>query len=171
MGAIKFYIRIVETISESIGRACTVLIPCMVAVLSIEVAARYVLQKPTLWAYDTAIFLYGYCGLLAGAYVLKHKGHINVDLIQERLPPRVNAILDVCTSLLFFFFMILVIIYGSKAAIMAISLGDRTHSAWAPPLGHFKLMIPVGALFLLMQGIAKLIRDLYLAINGKELDV
>jgi TRAP-type mannitol/chloroaromatic compound transport system permease small subunit len=171
MEAIKLYIRTVDIISENIGRACAVLIPCMVAVLFIEVMARYLFQRPTLWAYDTAIFLYGYCGLLAGAYVLKHKGHINVDLIQERLPPRVNAILDVCTSFLFFFFMILVIIYGSKAAIMAISLGDRTHSAWAPPIGHFKLMIPVGALFLLMQGIAKLIRDLYLAINGKELAV
>ena len=171
MKALKAYVRIVETVSEKIGLACMVLVPCMVAVLFIEVTSRYVLDNPTLWAYDTAIFLYGYCGLLAGAYVLKHKGHINVDLIQERLPPRVNAILDVCTSVLFFFFMILVIFYGSKAAIMAISLGDRTHSAWGPPLGHFKLMIPVGALLLLMQGIAKLIRDLYFAITGKELDV
>ena len=171
MKTLKAYVRIVEAVSEKIGLACTVLVLGMVAVLFTEVTARYIFQRPTLWAYDTAIFLYGYCGLLAGAYTLKHKGHINVDLLQERLPPRVNAILDACTSLLFFFFMILVIIYGTKAAVMAISLGDRTHSAWGPPLGHFKLMIPVGALLLFMQGIAKLIRDLYLAITGKELEV
>jgi len=171
MEAIKFYIRTVEKISEYTGRACTVLVPCMVAVLFIEVMARYVFKNPTLWAYDSAIFLYGYCGLLAGAYVLKHKGHINVDLIQERLPRRVNAVLDVLTAFLFFFLMILIIIYGWKSAYMAISLGDRTHSAWAPPLGHFKLMIPVGAFLLFLQGIAKWIRDLYFAITGKELQV
>lgn len=171
MEAIKFYIRTVEKISEYTGRACTVLVPGMVAVLFIEVMARYVFKNPTLWAYDSAIFLYGYCGLLAGAYVLKHKGHINVDLIQERLPRRVNAVLDVLTAFLFFFLMILIIIYGWKAAYMAISLGDRTHSAWAPPLGHFKLMIPVGAFLLFLQGIAKWIRDLYFAITGKELQV
>jgi TRAP-type mannitol/chloroaromatic compound transport system permease small subunit len=83
----------------------------------------------------------------------------------------VSAVLDVLTGFLFFFLMILIIIYGSKAAIMAISLGDRTASAWGPPLGHFKLMIPVGALLLLMQGIAKWIRDLHYALTGKELEV
>jgi TRAP-type mannitol/chloroaromatic compound transport system permease small subunit len=171
MQALRLYVRAVEKMSETIGLACTVLVPCMVAVLFIEVVSRYIFQRPTLWAYDTAIFLYGYCGLLAGAYVLKHNGHINVDLLQARLPRRVNAVLNVLTAFLFFFLMILIIIYGSKAAIMAISLGDRTPSAWGPPLGHFKLMIPVGALFLLMQGTAKWIRDLYYAITGKELEV
>jgi TRAP-type mannitol/chloroaromatic compound transport system permease small subunit len=82
----------------------------------------------------------------------------------------VSAVLDVLTGFLFFFLMILIIIYGSKAAIMAISLGDRTASAWGPPLGHFKLMIPVGALLLLTQGLAKWIRDLYYAFTGKELE-
>jgi TRAP-type mannitol/chloroaromatic compound transport system permease small subunit len=170
MNAIKIYLRIVDTMSEWIGLSVAVLIPCMMIVLTIEVVARYFFQNPTVWVYDMAIFMFGYCGLLAGAYVLKHGGHINVDLIYERLPVRWQAILDVISAFVFFFLIILIIIYGWETAYMALSYGDRTHSSWGPPLGHFKLMIPIGAFLLLLQGVAKWIRDLYKAITLKDLD-
>jgi TRAP-type mannitol/chloroaromatic compound transport system permease small subunit len=170
MQALKLFIRIVDKISCWIGTAVSVLLPAMTLVLAFEVVARYVFKRPTIWAFDMSIFMFGYCGLLAGAYVLRNKEHINVDLLYGRFSPRGKAIMDVLTGLLFYFFIILVIIYGWKAAHSALLFGDRRPTEWGPPLGHFKLMIPVGALLLLLQGLANWIRNLYLAITGKELD-
>jgi TRAP-type mannitol/chloroaromatic compound transport system permease small subunit len=170
MQALKVFIRIVERLNTWIGVAVSVLLPAMAIALTYEVVARYLFRRPTIWAYDMAIFMFGYCGLLAGAYVLMEKAHVNVDIIYMRLSRRGKAAMDVITGLLFFFFIILVIIYGWKAAIFALELGKRTNTEWAPPVGHFRLMIPVGAFLLLLQGLANWIRDLYLVITNKELE-
>jgi TRAP-type mannitol/chloroaromatic compound transport system permease small subunit len=163
-------LRTVDRLSEAVGLLVSVLMPAMVVVLAIEVVARYVFDSPTLWAYDTAIFMFGYTGLLGGAYALKRKEHINVDLFYSRLSPRGKAVLDVLTGLLFFFFMTLVVVYGWTTAIEAIKGGEATATLWGPPIGHFKLMIPIGAALLILQGLANWIRSLYLAATNRELD-
>jgi TRAP-type mannitol/chloroaromatic compound transport system permease small subunit len=157
-------------LSEVIGLLVSVLMPAMVVVLAIEVVARYVFNSPTLWAYDTAIFMFGYTGLLGGAYALRRKEHINVDLFYARLSPRGKAVLDVITGLLFFFFMALVVVYGWTTAIEAIEGGEATATLWGPPIGHFKLMVPIGAALLILQGLANWIRSLFLAVTNRELD-
>ena len=171
MRSIKILVRIIDTLSDQIGLGVSVLMPAMVAVLSIEVVARYVFNSPTRWAYDTAIFMFGYTGLLAGAHVLHRGEHVNVDLIYIRLSPRSRAMLDVITGLLFFFFISLVIISSWGPAIEAIKTGEATATEWGPPVGHFKLMIPIGGALLLLQGLANWIRSLYRAITGRELDI
>jgi len=170
MRLFKAVLRAVDRLSEGVGLLVSVLMPAMVVVLAIEVVARYVFNRPTLWAYDTAIFMFGYTGLLGGAYALKRKEHINVDLFYARLSPRGKAVLDVITGLLFFFFMALVVIYGWGTAIEALEGGEATATLWGPPIGHFKLMIPIGAALLILQGLANWIRSLYLAATNKELD-
>ena len=170
MQTLKVVLRAVDWLSEGCGLLVSVLMPAMVVVLAIEVVARYVFNHPTIWAYDTAIFMFGYTGLLGGAYALRKKEHINVDLIYTRLSPRGKAVLDVITGLLFFFFIGLVVVYGWENAVEAIKGGEATATLWGPPIGHFKLMVPLGAALLFLQGLANWIRSLYLAITNRELD-
>jgi TRAP-type mannitol/chloroaromatic compound transport system permease small subunit len=79
--------------------------------------------------------------------------------------------MDVINGLLFFFLIIMIIVYTWKPAISALVTNEHGHSEWAPPVGHFKLMIPIGAFLLLLQGFADWIRTLYRAITDKELKV
>ena len=171
MRIIKLYIQIIDNVSEYLGRCVSVLLPAMVFALSYEVVARYVFKSPTVWAFDMAIFMFGYCGLLSGAYVLKHHQHISVDLVYDKFSSRGKAVADVVTGLLLFFFILLVIIYGWQEALKAIVNGDRRPTEWGPPIGHFKLMIPLSAFLILLQGVANWIRSLYLVLTGKELKI
>jgi TRAP-type mannitol/chloroaromatic compound transport system permease small subunit len=171
MKAIKIFIRMADKISEWTGMATSWMIPAMVCVIIYEVVSRYVFDSPTSWAYDIAIFLFGYTGLLAGAYALKHGNHITVDLVYENLSARWKAILDVFTGLLGFFFLILIIVMNWEPAIEAIVNRQPTASEWGPPIGHYKLMLPLGGLLFLMQGVANWIRSLYRAISNKDLDI
>ena len=169
MDIIRIFVRNVDRLSAIVGIAISAALPVMVCVLTVEVVARYIFDSPTIWAFDTATFLFGYCGLLAGAYVHRRREHINVDIFYGRLSPRWQAVLDTLTGLIFFFFIILVIVYGWKEAYPALASGERRPSEWAPLVGHFKMMVPVGAFLLLLQGFANWLRSLYLAVTGKEL--
>lgn len=170
MNFIRAYIRIIDTVSEYVGRIVCWLIPIMVTVLMIEVIMRYFFMRPTLWAYDTAIFLYGYCGILAGAYALKYRSHIVVDVVFNLFTPRTKAICNTLTGFLFFFFLILFIKYTWDAGVNAIIGGHRSSTQWGPPVGHYRMLLPVGGMVLLLQGSANWLRDLYMAVTGRELE-
>jgi TRAP-type mannitol/chloroaromatic compound transport system permease small subunit len=47
-------------------------------------------------------------------------------------------------------------------------LGETEPTSFAPPVYPIKMMIPLGAFLILLQGLAKFIRDLTLVITGKE---
>jgi TRAP-type mannitol/chloroaromatic compound transport system permease small subunit len=48
-------------------------------------------------------------------------------------------------------------------------LGELSLTDWAPPFYPVKFMMPAGALMLLLQGIVWFIRDLHVAITGREM--
>jgi TRAP-type mannitol/chloroaromatic compound transport system permease small subunit len=169
MNLVAKFIRFADAVSEGVGRAVSLLIPAMALVLLIEVVMRYFFRRPTLWAYDTAIFMYGYCGVLAGAYALKHKDHIVVDVVYSLFSPRVKAAMNVATGLILFLFLIIFIKYTLAVAVTAIKAGHRTNTQWAAPAGHYRLLLPAGAALLLLQGLANWLRDLHYAATGREL--
>jgi TRAP-type C4-dicarboxylate transport system permease small subunit len=171
MKIIKVYINLIGRINNRIGLAISVLMPAMVLILFYEVVSRYVFKSPTIWTYDMAIFMFGYIGLLSGAYVHKNRKHVNVDIIYDRLSPRGKAISETITGLLFFFFIILVIIYSFDNAMYAFKHHEATATEWGPPIGHFKLMIPIGASLLFLQELANWFQSLYHAITNKELEL
>lgn len=170
MKILRLFVRVVDRLSDLAGVAASVLVPVMVLIIAYEVAARYIFRQPTVWVFDTAIFIFGYVGMLGGAYVLKRRNHINVDVFHGRLSARGRAVVDAVTAPLVFFFLFLMIVYGWDSAIAGIGRGIRRPTEWAPPLGHFMLLIPAGAGLLLLQGLANWVRDLHRALTGRELD-
>jgi len=169
MPTIRAIVRYVDRLSMFVGYAVSVLCPAMVAVLAFEVIARYIFGAPTIWAYDSAVFMFGYIGLLAGAFVQREKSHINVDLVYSQFGKRGRAVLELISGLLIFFFLILVILYTWGPMVSAFRHHETTSTEWAVPTGHYWLMIPLGAVLLLLQEGANWIRNLYCVLTNEEL--
>jgi TRAP-type mannitol/chloroaromatic compound transport system permease small subunit len=60
------------------------------------------------------------------------------------------------------------LIFGGQFALDSLAYRETLSSAWAPPIYPVKMIIPIAAAMLIIQGIAKFIRDLHTAITGKE---
>ena len=133
-----------------------------------EVIRRYLLNSPTVWANELTQMLFGAYIVLAGGYIMAQEGHVNVDILYSRLSRKAQAILDIITSVLFFLFSLMMVYYGSSLAWESLSTFEHSQSAWNPPIYPVKLTIPLGASLLLLQGIAKLIRDILYLINGVD---
>ncbi len=156
----------IDKLNDQVGKLVSFLVIAMIGVMVYEVVARYVFNSPTVWAYETVTFLLGAYAILGGAYVLRHGAHVNIDILSARLSPRKRAILDVITSTFFFLFCVVLLWKGAEWAARSVSLSETTWSSWAPPVYPIKILIPVGAFLLLIQGLAKFIRDLLTAITG-----
>ncbi|MFP4571733.1 MAG: TRAP transporter small permease subunit [Desulfobacterales bacterium] len=166
MRFISAFLRLVDGLNDWLGRILSYVVLVMFVLVISEVVRRYVLNSPTVWGQELTQLLFGMYVFLSGGHILRWGGHVNVDIIYTKLGVRTRALLDIITSVLFFLFCGMLLIYGGQFAGESILFWEHSISAWGPPLWPFKLMIPVGAGLLVLQGIAKLIRDIQTLATG-----
>ncbi|WP_353224131.1 TRAP transporter small permease subunit [Salinisphaera sp. C84B14] len=155
----------ISWMNDRIGRWLICYLPMvMFLLLVIEVVARYVFAAPTIWASELAQMVFALYVILSGGYLLFHDSHVRVDVIYSRFSAKGKAIADIATSLLFFAFVLVLLKEGWNVAEGAVSRWESSHSAWDPPIWPLKVAIPVGAGLLLLQGVAKLIRDIEILV-------
>ncbi len=154
------YIGLVDRFSTAIGKAFGWFILIMTFGTSYEVFVRYVLDNPTVWAYDLSYNMYGALFIMAGAYTLSRNAHVRGDVIYRLWPPRAQASIDLTLYILFFFPGVLALTFaGYRYA------GElwRYHevSVYSPsdiPIFPLKTLIPIAGFTLLLQGLAEVFR-------------
>ena len=87
-------IKNIERVTGSVGiLASFVLVPLVLATCY-EVFVRYVMDAPTIWAYEIGYILTGSHFLLGMAYTLQCGEHIRIDIFSGKFPARVRAVID-----------------------------------------------------------------------------
>ena len=124
-----------------------------------EVLARYVFNSPTNWAHEGMFLMFGMQYLLAGGYAAREDAHVRVDIIYEQLSERAKAITDIVTSIYFFIFTGTLLLTGTIFVLDAISVWEVSFTEWSIQYWPVKCSIVIGALLIILQGVAKLIRD------------
>jgi TRAP-type mannitol/chloroaromatic compound transport system permease small subunit len=155
-------IRVLDRASYWSGKAFAWLIVALTFVVSIEVFKRYILNQPTAWIFDFNSMLYGTLFMMCGAYTLAAGGHVRADFVYSYLKPRTQAGLDLALYVLFFIPGILGLIYaGADFAALSWKIGEHsTVTAEGPPVYHFKTVIPVAGVLVMLQGVAEIARCL-----------
>ncbi|MCU7843937.1 MAG: TRAP transporter small permease subunit [Candidatus Thiodiazotropha sp. (ex Monitilora ramsayi)] len=130
-----------------------------------EVIARYVFNSPTNWAHESMFLMFGMQYLIAGGFVLREGAHVRVDVIYNKFSTRTKAVVDIFTSLFFFIFMFTLLVTGWTFFHDSYEVNEVSISEWGIHYWPIKLALSLGALLLLIQGIAQLIKDITVAIN------
>ena len=149
-----------DQVSTWVGKTFAWCIVLLTAAISYEVFSRYVLGRPTTWAFDTSYILYGTLFMMAGAYALSRNSHVRGDFLYRKWKPRVQAGLDLVLYFIFFLPGVLAFIY-SGYGFAKLSWMMNEHSSFSPagpPIYPFKALIPIAGCLLLLQGIAEIIR-------------
>lgn len=168
MRVLRQVLRAIDLVNAWVAKTVAWVVVVIIATTIYEIVMRYVFNAPTDWVFEFNYLIHGPYFLLLGAYTFAINGHVNVDIIYARLSRRTRAVVDLFTMPLFFFFALMMLIHGASFAMNSLSFRETLSSAWAPPIYPVKFVIPVAAFLLLLQGLAKYIRDLHLAVTGKE---
>ena len=165
----KKILSIIDAISIWSGKVAGWLVLFVVGFIIYEILMRYVFHLPTLWVSESMVFGSGMIYVLGAAWALQDYRHVKIDLIYGRLTPRQRAVIDSFTFIFFFFYMIVFLWATTEYARRSVSVLETSGSAWDPPVYPIKLALAAGVLLLLLQGIAKFIRDLHFAVKGNKL--
>jgi TRAP-type mannitol/chloroaromatic compound transport system permease small subunit len=158
----------IDQLSKSVGHAFAWCIVILTLGTCYEVFVRYVLNNPTAWAFDMSYLMYGAVFFMAGAYTLSRGGHVRADMYYRRWRPRVQATVELVLYVIFFFPGVLALVvagwgYGySSARIFEVSV----NSPAGVPIWPLKMMIPVGAGLLALQGLAEVLRCIQCLVDG-----
>jgi TRAP-type mannitol/chloroaromatic compound transport system permease small subunit len=97
-------------------------------------------------------------------------GHVRTDMLYSRWSIRRQNRIDAIGYFFFFFpAMIFLFYFGWQEAYHSFQIGETSDaSPWRPIVWPFKFVIPFTALFLLIQGIAELLKSLYAIRTGRE---
>ena len=160
-------IHAIEELSIWVGRTfgwCILILPLSVAY---EVFVRYVLNAPTVWAFDMMVQMYGALFLMAGPYALAQDTHVRADVVYRLLSIRWQARIDLILYFCFFFpGMLALAWYGAE---IAADSWRYKEVSWNSPariqIYFFKTLIPLAAGLFIIQGIAECMRC-YLAIKS-----
>ena len=125
-----------------------------------EVVMRYIFNAPTTWVHESAFLLFGMQYLLSGALTLKDEGHVRVDVLYVKLPPRGRVGMDIFTSVFFFVFVFALIGTSMTFFEQSYQMGETTVETWGIQHWPVKGAMLLGGILLLLAGVSKLIKDI-----------
>jgi TRAP-type mannitol/chloroaromatic compound transport system permease small subunit len=162
-------LRFIDWSSVWTGKISSLLVALLTAAICYDITMRYVLIKPTSWAFELTYMIYGAYAMLGAAYCHYLKGHVRMDLLYGRLSPRRQAVVEVFCYIFLFFPLFIVLVWKcGEHAYWAFTYGERSSSSiWRPHLWPFKGLIALGFLLFFLQGAADFIRSLRIAIKGE----
>src|SRR6201999_767259 len=157
---VERFLHTIDGISTWVGKAAAWLIVGLMLLVCAEVFKRYMLNMPTAWIFDASNMFYGTLFMMCGAYTLAQNGHVRGDFLYSSMRPRTQATLDLVLYIVFFIPGIAALIYaGWGFAADSWRIAEHSNvTADGPPVYHFKTIIPIAGAFVMLQGIAEIMR-------------
>lgn len=159
----------IDIFSLWVGRiACLLLIP-MMAVVIIEVVGRKLFIAPTDYAYDISRWTMGAMFMLGAGYALMRGVHIRADFLYRTMPVRWQARVDLFLYLVFFFPSLILFTWVASSYFgKAFATDERSmDTAWMQVVWPVYSTLPLGGLFLVIQGISESLKCVYAAQKGE----
>lgn len=149
-----------DIVSLVCGRLAMMSVVFIVVTMFYEVVARYVFEKPTLWANELSLWIAGFLFLLSGLYAMQQRTHIRIYIIYDMMPRWMQKTADCISVFLIWVFAFCLIWGGYNEAKAKILRMEAFGTAWDPPIpATIKLGILVIISMVAIQALSNLIAD------------
>lgn len=167
----EVWIRRIDILSKSIGHAFAWCVLILTASTCYEVFMRYVLNSPTVWAFDMSYMLYGALFMMSGAYAVSRNSHVRGDFIYRKWSNRTQAKVDLSLYLVFYFPAIFAMVFtGGQYAFESMRiLESSVNSPAGVPVWPLKMVIFVAGITLLIAGVSEVMRCMVCIRTGEWL--
>ena len=161
---------VIDAVNRRIARATIWLILGCVLLSALTATLRYAVDWGSNAMIEAQWFMFGLVFLLCAPWTLQEQGHVRVDILYSRLPPRGRVWVDILGALLFLLPVSLLIVWDSWGYFL-LSFGQNEASfnpggLWWWPM---KLIIPVAFALLAAQGLAEIIKGVAMLLGFRPL--
>lgn len=151
------FVRVVDGLSEWLGKTLAWLSLGMVIVTFLVVILRYGFNQGWIAVQESVIYMHALLFMLGAAYTFKHDAHVRVDIFYQRLGPKARAWIDFLGAWLLLIPMCGFIFWSGWDYVKASwSIREASREAGGLPLVFLLKSVMLGfAVSLLLQGMAQ----------------
>jgi TRAP-type mannitol/chloroaromatic compound transport system permease small subunit len=164
--------RLIDSVNEKIAGFVSWALLAAVLICASNALIRYIFNYSSNAWLEIQWYLYSAVFMLASAYTLKRDEHVRVDVFVGRFSKRTQVWIDLFGFLFFLLPVCLLILwYGIPFALISIQSAEMSSNAGGLIVWPAKLLVPLGFLLLVLQGISEIIKRIaFLAgrIDGHE---
>ena len=158
-------------VKKVLDRMLETLVMVVVAVLVLDVLlqvfTRFVLNKPSSWTEELAVFMLIWVSLLAAAVALGRGAHLGIDYFVGKLPKRVRLATEVFVFFCVAAFSFLVMVLGGIDLVRSTLELGQPSPALNVQMGHVYLAVPISGFFLTLYAVIALVERLR-TLLGKD---
>lgn len=162
------FVHTIDAINEWVGLKIAWLLIPMSLVSLFEVVMRYVINKPTTWAWEVNVHILTVMAFLMGGYVFLHKAHVAVDILTERLSASQRRIQEMIFGVISFALLGLLLYSLIDLAYHATVMKERVDSMFKSPVYPIEMIACIGVALFLLQIVADFIRHLFKQPENRE---
>lgn len=141
--------RMIETIDKILSNFLVVLMVGMVLDVFWQVFTRFVTRHPSSFTEELATFFMIWIGLLGGAYALRQKAHLGIDILTQKMSPDKKLKWEFFIYSNVILFSLLVMIWGGIRLVYVTFYLKQVSAALKVPMGGIYLVVPItGILFI-----------------------
>lgn len=149
----------IDAVNDRIGRSAYWLILVAVLVSAGNATIRYLVGDSSNAWLELQWYLFSAVFLLCAGYTLLHHQHVKIDIVYLRLSRRTQLWIDIGGTVLFLLPMAFIVMWLSwPVFVEAFKSGEVSGNTGGLTLWWARLLVPVGFLLLLLQGISELIK-------------
>ncbi len=154
--------RYLDRFSDVMGWIAGVLNLVMLVNVFYDAITRYFFSTGSIALQEMEWHLFAMVFLFGIAYALKEDGHVRVDVLYDRFPPRWKAIVNIAGTLLFLLPLSILIVEGSVWYVQeAYTSGEVSGDPGGLPYRWLiKLVIPASFVFLVVSATGFVIRNI-----------
>ena len=161
-GAGGAFVRAVDALNETVGRAISWLTLFMVAVTFLVVVLRYAFDVGWIAMQESVTYMHAIVFMAGAAFTFKHHGHVRVDILYRNFGPRGQAWVDLLGGLFLLLptaLFIAWISWGYVSDSWHVLEGSR-EAGGLPGVFLLKALILIMPMLLVLQALAGVLRDL-----------
>lgn len=162
VGFVNHFFHIINKASEAGGKIAGSVGLIIMTLTTIEVVSRYAFNKPTSFVWPINKQLFAVMVLFAGIYAMRRGIHLRIEIFYEHFHRRARFVADIFAFICFALFMGILIWQSYSMALRSLSDLEKSSGAFRMPLYPLKILIPIGALLFLLEGVSRLFK------RGKE---
>jgi len=151
--------RAIDAMNETVGKLTYWLILAAVLISTGNAIVRYGLNTSSNAWLEIQWYLFSFVFLFCAGYTLLHNQHVRIDILTGHLSGRAKAWIDILGTMFFLLPMAIAIMWLSWPVFVdAWQSNEVSTNAGGLLIWPGRLMVPVGFLLLVLQGLSELIK-------------
>ena len=144
-------LRILSVCEGVCAAGATLLFVAITVAICAEVLLRYGFNSPIAWVVELSEYALLWITFLGASYVLRHGGHVRVDILLQYLSPAALRVCGMVSAASCALTSLVILVFGIDATWTAYQRGAYKPTGIDVPTWIVLIVIPIGALLLLLR--------------------